>query len=87
MNERDDSIREKLIDRLASLSIDARNLAVEVNAGLVTVRGSVPTEEERQRTAVRPVAARDSLDERGRSPVTGTSAESAHKSRHQTDRT
>ena len=34
---------------------------------------------------VRPVAAADSDDRRGRSPVTGTSAESAHQSRHQTD--
>jgi hypothetical protein len=29
----------------------------------------------------------DSLDGRGRSPVTGTSADSAHESRHQLDRT
>jgi hypothetical protein len=35
--------------------------------------------------AVREVAASDSLDGRGRSPVTGTSADSAHESRHQLD--
>lgn len=33
------------------------------------------------------VAPSDSLDSRGRSPVTGTSADSAHESRHQLDRT
>ena len=33
------------------------------------------------------VAPNDSLDGRGRSPVTGTSADSAHESRHQLDRT
>lgn len=32
------------------------------------------------------VAPTDSLDGRGRSPVTGTSADSAHESRHQLDR-
>ena len=33
-----------------------------------------------------PVAPSDSLDGRGRSPLTGTSADSAHESRHQRDR-
>lgn len=33
------------------------------------------------------VAPSDSLDGRGRSPVTGTSPDSAHESRHQLDRT
>ncbi len=35
--------------------------------------------------AVRAAGAPDSPDGRGRSPVTGTSADSAHESRHQTD--
>ena len=34
---------------------------------------------------VRDVAPSDSLDGRGRSPITGTSADSAHESRHQRD--
>jgi hypothetical protein len=34
---------------------------------------------------VRRVAPSDSLDGRGRSPLTGTSADSAHESRHQRD--
>lgn len=36
--------------------------------------------------SVMAVAPSDSLDGRGRSPVTGTSADSAHESRHQLDR-
>lgn len=36
---------------------------------------------------VREVAGSDTADGRGRSPVTGTSADSAHESRHQLDRT
>ena len=99
MNNRDETIREKLLDRLATLGVDARNLAVEVEQGMVIARGSVPTEEQRQRAidaligahelqiAVRAVAPSDSDDGRGRSPVTGTSAESAHQSRRQTDST
>lgn len=99
MNKRDESIREKLVERLAAVSVDARNLAIEVAAGTVLVRGSVPTEEQRQRAmeafagahaidiVVRPVAPSDTADGKGRSPVTGTSAESAHQSRHQTDPT
>jgi len=35
---------------------------------------------------LREVAPSDSADGRGRSPVTGTSADSAHESRHQLDR-
>ena len=35
---------------------------------------------------LREVAPSDSEDRRGRSPVTGTSADSAHESRHQLDR-
>jgi BON domain len=99
MNNRDETIREKLLDRLATLGVDTRNLAVEVEHGTVIARGSVPTEEQRDRAidaligahelliAVRPVAPSDSDDGRGRSPTTGTSAESAHQSRRQTDPT
>jgi hypothetical protein len=99
MNNRDETIREKLLDRLAMLGVDARNLAVEVEQGMVIARGSVPSEEQRQRAVdgligahelqitVLPVAASDSEDGRGRSPVTGTSADSAHQSRRQTDPT
>ena len=99
MNKRDEAIREKLVQRLMAVDVDGRNLAIEVAAGMVLVRGSVPTEEQRQRTmealagahsieiAVEPLASSDSPDGRGRSPVTGTSAESAHQSRHQTDPT
>jgi hypothetical protein len=36
---------------------------------------------------LRDVAGSDSVDGRGRSPITGTSADSAHESRHQLDRT
>jgi BON domain-containing protein len=99
MNNRDETIREKLLDRLTTLGVDARNLAVEVEHGMVIARGSVPNEEQRQRAidaligahelqiTIRPVAPGDADDGRGRSPVTGTSAESAHQSRRQTDPT
>jgi hypothetical protein len=99
MNNRDEAIREKLLERLAAVDVDARNLAVEVVTGSVIVRGSVPTEQQRGRTIealagahsieiiVRPVAPSDSPDGRGRSPITGASAESAHQSRRQTDPT
>ena len=99
MNNRDETIREKLLERLTAVNVDARNLAVEVANGMLMVRGSVKTEEERLRAmealagahtieiAVRRVAPIDSTDGRGRSPVTGTSAESAHQSRRQTDPT
>ena len=99
MNNRDETIRAKLLDRLTAVDVDARNLTIEVTGGAVTARGSVPTEEQRQRTiealagahavaiSVQPVAAVDSDDGRGRSPVTGTSADSAHHSRHQRDPT
>lgn len=49
MSERDEMIRGKLLDRLTAVDVDARNLVVEVAGGLVTVRGAVPTEDERQR--------------------------------------
>jgi len=98
MNNRDETIREKLLERLSAVDVDARNLAIEVATGSVIVRGSVPTEQQRARTIealagahsievlVR-VAPIDSDDGRGRSPLTGTSAESAHQSRRQTDPT
>ena len=72
MNHRDETIREKLVDRLTAVSVDARNLAIDVRAGTVTVRGSVLTEDQRLRAmdalagahaldiVVRPVAPRDS---------------------------
>ena len=99
MNNRDETIRDKLLDRLTAVGVDARNLAVEVVGGTVNVRGSVPSEGQLQRAAealagihsleiaIRPTAPADSDDGRGRSPITGTSAESAHQSRHQTDPT
>ena len=99
MNNRDETIREKLIQRLTALDIDTRNLAIEVTTGSLIVRGSVPTEQQQTRAIealagahsidiiVRPVAPTDSDDGRGRSPLTGTSAESAHQSRRQTDPT
>ena len=99
MTNRDESIRAKLLDRLTAVDVDARNLTIEVASGAVTVRGSVPSEEQRQRTIealagahsvaiyVRGAAAVDSGDGRGRSPVTGTSADSPHHGRHQRDAT
>ena len=97
MNRRDEAIRGKLLDRLTTAGVDARNLAVEVEQGSAIARGSVPSEEQRQRVlealagahdlqvSVRPVAPTDAEDGRGRSPVTGTSADSAHYSRRQAD--
>ena len=99
MNNRDETIREKLLERLTAVDVDARDLAIEVVTGTVIVRGSVATEQQRERTIealagahsieiyVRPVAPTDGDDGRGRSPLTGTSAESAHQSRRQTDPT
>ena len=49
MNDRDELIRGKLLDRLTAVGVDARNLVVEVAAGTVTVQGAVPTDEERER--------------------------------------
>lgn len=97
MNRRDETIRDKLLDRLATAGVDTRSLALEVERGSVVARGSVPSEDQRQRAlaalvgahdlqiAVLPVAPSDSGDGRGRSPLTGTSADSAHYSRRQTD--
>jgi hypothetical protein len=49
MNDRDKTIREKLVERLAAVSVDAHNLAIEVEMGRVFVGGSVPSEEQRER--------------------------------------
>jgi hypothetical protein len=99
MNTRDETIRDKLLERLTTLGVDARNLAVEVEHGMVIARGSVPNEDQRQHAidaligahdlqiTIRPVAPSDADDGQGRSPTTGTSAESAHQSRRQTDPT
>jgi hypothetical protein len=99
MDRRDEELRENLIDRMTKANIDARNLEVEVSSGVIRVTGSVPTGDARARlralfadvvnlechVEVVPVPPTDSLDGRGRSPITGTSAASRHESRHQTD--
>lgn len=99
MNERDEMVRGKLIDRLTAVGVDPRMVSVEVNSGAATIRGSVPSAEQRARALealagahaieleVRDVPPSDSTDGRGRSPLTGTSEESAHQSRHQADPT
>lgn len=99
MNNRDELIRTKLLDRLTSVNVDIRMVALEVNHGEVNVRGAVPSIEQRSRALealagahsielqVRDVPPADSVDGRGRSPRAGTSEESAHQSRHQTDQT
>ena len=100
MQRWDEELRDALIDRMTKARINSRNLEVEVAGGGISVTGSVPTEEEHQRLRalfsdvvnlecqvdVVPVAASDSLDGRGRSPITGTSADSQHESRRQTDK-
>ncbi|HEY6983044.1 hypothetical protein [Reyranella sp.] len=104
MNERDERLRDAITDTLTKMSIDARNLAVEVVNGAVIVKGTVGSDDSLHRlqnvlaegrfgtrpiacqVGVLPTAATDSLDGRGRSPVTGTSADSAHESRHQLDK-
>ena len=53
MNTRDETIRDKLLDRLTTLGVDARNLAVEVEHGTVIARGSVPDEEQRSARSTR----------------------------------
>jgi hypothetical protein len=102
MNERDERIRDALTEALARVGVDARSLAIEVVDGDVIVRGSVSSPEQEALLAgvlrqqqgasvdcdvvVRAVAPSDEPDGRGRSPITGTSADSAHESRHQLDR-
>jgi len=83
MNDRDELIRGKLLDRLTAVSVDARNLVVEVAAGVVTVRGAVPTEDERRR-ALEALIGAHTLEIFVRPlPPAG----SAHQSRHQIDPT
>jgi hypothetical protein len=99
MNNRDELIRAKLLERLTNVNVDIRMVTLEVNHGEVNVRGAVPSVGQRSRAfealagahsvelQVRDMPPSDSADGKGRSPVTGTSEESAHQSRHQTDPT
>lgn len=99
MNERDELVRSKLLERLTAVGVDIRMVMIEVEHGQVLVRGFVPSAGQRTRAlealagahsielSVREVLPNDSEDGRGRSPLTGTSEESAHQSRHQTDPT
>ncbi len=96
MNERDEMVRGKLIDRLVAVGVDPRLVTVEVSGGEATVRGAVPSAEQRERAFEALAGAHaieliewnvppsDSAHGRGRSPRTGTSA---HQTRHQTDPT
>jgi hypothetical protein len=86
MYNRDETIREKLLERLSAVDVDARNLAIEVATGSVIVRGSVPTEQQRART-IEALAGAHSIEVLVRPVAPGTSAESAHQSRRQTDPT
>jgi osmotically-inducible protein OsmY len=79
-----------------SLAVDVRRGAVSISGSVPTQRqrdelvptaaavapGSVTLQ---IAVTVVPVAPGDSRDERGRSPLSGTSADSAHESRHQRD--
>ena len=105
MIERDEHLRNAITDVLTKTNVDARNLAVEVVDGSVTVKGTVPTRDALERVrhllsdgrfgtrpvhceiAIKAVPPSDTPDGRGRSPDTGTSADSAHESRHQLDKT
>ncbi len=99
MNERDELVRSKLLDRLTAVGVDIRMMKIEVEYGQVLASGFVPSVEHRTRglealagahsidLSIREVPPSDSEDGRGRSPLTGTSEESAHQSRHQTDPT
>lgn len=49
MNNRDELIRSKLLDRLTSVNVDIRMVALEVNHGEVNVRGAVPDVEQHSR--------------------------------------
>lgn len=104
MNPSDEKLRATVHDALTRANIDSRNLAVEVVDSRLTVKGSVPSEDQQEQlgsvlrqcvpegtfdcpVSVRKMVPTDRLDGRGRSPVTGTSPDSAHESRHQLDRT
>ena len=102
VNPIDEETRNRLTDTLTLANVDARNLAIEVVQGGVQVSGTVPNEAQERTlrdvldrlpskirlydVGILPVAPSDSVDGRGRSPITGTSADSAHESRHQLDR-
>src|SRR5262249_47986837 len=47
MNPADEDLRNAITDAFTRQGIDARNLDVEVAAGAVSVRGSVPNHEQR----------------------------------------
>ena len=87
MNPADEDLRNAITDAFTRQGIDARNLAVEVSAGAVSVRGSVPNNEQRGRVP-RTVA---SVVRGGKTaqiavsvmPVAGTPADSRHESRYQ----
>jgi hypothetical protein len=49
MNNRDELIRGKLLDRLTAMNVDACNPVVAVAVGTVTAQGTVATPEERER--------------------------------------
>ena len=82
MNARDETIRDKLLERLTTLGVDARNLAVEVEHGMVIARGSVPNEEQRQRASDALIGAHEL-----QIAIRPVASESAHQSRRQTDPT
>jgi osmotically-inducible protein OsmY len=103
MNSDDEKVRDAITDAFTRQGIDACNLAVEVRRGTVSIRGSVPTQQQRDElvptaaavapgsvtlqiaVTVVPVPPSDSQDGRGRSSLSGTSADSVHESRHQRD--
>lgn len=90
-----DALTRAAIDA-RSLSIEVRGGAIEITGSVPTdeqrrrvaptVINAVHAGTCRIDVGVRPVAPSDSDDRRGRSPLTGTSADSEHESKHQTDR-
>lgn len=65
MNNRDELIRTKLLERLTNVNVDIRMVALEVNHGEVNVRGVVPSVEQRER-AVEALAGAHSVELRVR---------------------
>lgn len=49
MNNRDELIRTKLLERLTCVDVDIRRVTLEVDHGEVNVRGVVPSTEQRSR--------------------------------------
>jgi len=49
MNPADETIRNAITHALSERGIDSRRLSVNVVAGAVAIRGSVPSEEQRSR--------------------------------------